>query len=37
MDFVDNLFVVDADEPLTNDVDFEEIDFCVNDFFKGVF
>jgi len=37
MDFVDNLFVVNADEPLTNDVDFEEADNCVNYFFKSVF
>jgi len=33
MDFVNNLFVVNADEPLTNDVDFEEADNCVNFFF----
>jgi hypothetical protein len=33
MDFVDNLFIVDANEPLTNDVDFEKIDFCVDNFF----
>ncbi len=30
MDFVDNLFVVNANEPLTNDVDFEKADNCVD-------
>lgn len=30
MDFVDNLFVVNANEPLTNDVDFEKADNWVD-------
>ncbi len=34
MYFVNNLFVVNANEPLINDVDFEKVDNFVNCFFK---